>query len=170
MLEILALFAGLSLVQAQPPTVQDLERAEACAFSETRCAPDSTRAAAMSCIRTPSIGGTEAFEACLLSMTDRCYERGRVADRAANDRVILVCSAHSRAAIREAVDAWLIEAETFAPAHAVEQYRALRTQVPARAEGDAAAHGSTPVERAASHEGVWASFARFLWQQRARYP
>ena len=168
----LLMLLALSPVQTVPAFTQDeVRQAVACADrSSDRCAPPQDRAATIDCLAMAESAGVDAVDQCLAGIMDRCVGRWEATTSEMNTRVIVICAAQSRAALREAADDWLERADGVVPEAALSQYRGLRTTVPSRADQDVMGRSAAGINEAAARTGVWTSFVLFLWREQWRYP
>lgn len=165
-----ALFHG---AQASPPRFTDIhmQQAEACADgpAPSQCANADAQAAARRCMQgLPAHSDDSAFGACMAAVTDHCISNWSSTTSEMNRRVILICAARTRAATRVEIDAWLNRADQRLDPSISRQYRAQLATVDTRLKEQTEeirtdGAGNVEVRIAGTRNGIWESFARFLW-------
>ena len=121
----------------------------------------------------PADAEGDDFTACVGAITDRCVSGWASTTPEMNRRGILVCAAQTRAALRLGVDDWLERAGKRMDSSLVRQYRAQLATVDTRlreqtAEIEADGQPHVEVRIAGTRNGIWESYARFLWQSERR--
>ncbi len=175
----LLLSAALALPTSERPTFTeaDIAAATACADGPNggSCAPFTARAGVGQCMTGLPPGTTgAAFSDCIEEITHRCVQRWTVTGDAMDRRVVIICSEQTRAAVRGGIDDWYVRVAPRIPAQTLTQYRDLEKDIPARVARERAQITDGPTAasaRAGATLGVWASLARFFWdQERQRFP
>jgi hypothetical protein len=156
-------------------TEADVQAAIACADGPDAgaCAPPEKKAAMLHCMTgLPGAATSDDFTDCVGEITRACVFSWKAVGNPMDRRVVLVCSADTRAAIHAGIDDWYGRVASRIPAEGLAQYRELETGVPARVTAELETIAADEVAaRDGAAVGVWTGFARFLWnQERTRFP